>query len=424
MYLTQKNKIRNLSSQEFKALRQLCRLSKNMYNVGLYSVRQFYFAEGEYLRYESNYYYCKDNENYQLLQTDIAQQTLKVVDRSFKSFFSLIQKAKEGLYRFEQIRLPRYLNKDGYFHLIIPRIKVKDGYFNIPMSRKFKALYGAVKIPFPERLADKNLKEIRIIPRFNARFFEVEFITEEEPQPVIKSNNALAIDLGLDNLATCVSNTGSSFILDGRKLKSINQWYNKENARLQSIKDKQGIKTLTKKQVSITANRNNKIRDYLNKAARYLINWCIDNNISDIVVGVNPGIKRNINLGQKTNQKFVQIPHNVFRLKLKAMCDRYGVTYTELEESYTSKASFLDNDEMPVYNADKPTEYSFSGKRIKRGLYKTKQGKLINADANGAANIGVKSNLNGFIPDRLEASLAMPLRVKFDVTSVRQIYFA
>ncbi|MGB3509400.1 MAG: transposase [Microcoleaceae cyanobacterium] len=432
MYLTQKNKIRNLSSQEFKALRQLCRLTKNMYNVGLYSVRQFYFTEGGYLRYESNYHDCKDNEseaplqeaNYQLLQTDIAQQTLKVVDRSFKSFFSLIQKAKEGLYRVEQIRLPKYLNKEGYFPLVMPRIKVINGYFNIPMSRKFKAEYGAVKIPFPERLTGKNLKEVRIIPRFDARFFEVEFITEEKPQPIVKSDNALAIDLGLNNLATCISNTGSSFILDGRKLKSINQWYNKENSRLQSIKDKQGIKILTKKQVNITVNRNNTVRDYLNKAARYLINWCIDKNISAIVVGVNQGMKQNINLGKKTNQNFVQIPHNIFRFKLEAMCDRYGLTYIEQEESYTSKASFLDNDEIPVFNADNPTEYSFSGKRIQRGLYRTRQGKLINADCNGAANIGKKSNLNGFTPDRLEASLAMPLRVKFAGLKSRQIYSA
>ncbi len=189
MYLTQKNKIRNLSTQEFIALRKLCRLTKNMYNVGLYSARQFYFAEGEYLRYESNYHYCKNNENYQLLQTDIAQQTLKVVDRSFKSFFNLIQKKCEGNYRFEQIRIPKYLNKQGYFPLIIPRIKVKNGYFNIPMSPKFKTEYGTVKIPFPERLVGKNLKEVRIIPRFNARFFEVEFITQEEPHSVVKSDN-------------------------------------------------------------------------------------------------------------------------------------------------------------------------------------------------------------------------------------------
>ncbi|MDY7003604.1 MAG: transposase [Cyanobacteriota bacterium] len=210
--------------------------------------------------------------------------------------------------------------------------------------------------------------------------------------------------------------------MDGRKLKSINQWYNKENSRIQSIKDKQGRKGLTKKQVRITVNRHNQVRDYLNKAARYLINWCRENQISTIVIGVNPGIKQSINLGKKTNQKFVQIPHHSFRLKLKAMCDRYGLTYLEQEESYTSKASFLDGDKIPVYNADNPSKYSFSGQRIQRGLYKTKQGKLINADCNGAANIGIKSNLNGFTPDRVEASLAMPLRVKFDVRKVRQIY--
>ena len=193
---------------------------------------------------------------------------------------------------------------------------------------------------------------------------------------------------------------------------------------MQSIKDKQGIKGLTKKQISITVNRNNKVRDYLNKAARYLINLCSKNQISTLVVGVNPGMKQNINLGKKTNQKFVQIPHHSLRLKLKSMCDRYGLTYTEQEESYTSKASFIDGDLIPVYNADNPTEYSFSGKRVKRGLYKTREGKLINADTNGASNIGVKSNLNGFTPDRLEASLAMPLRVKFDGLKSRQIYSA
>ncbi|NEQ72340.1 MAG: IS200/IS605 family element transposase accessory protein TnpB [Okeania sp. SIO2C9] len=280
------------------------------------------------------------------------------------------------------------------------------------MSRKFKAENGAIKIPFPERLADKNLKEVRIIPRFDASFFEVEFIIEEEPRPTVKTDNVVAIDLGLDNLATCLSNTGSSFILDGRKIKSINQWYNKENSRLQSIKDKQGIKGLTKKQISITVNRNNKVRDYLNKAARYLINWCIENRISTLVLGVNPAMKQNINLGKKTNQKFVQIPHHNFRFKLKAMCDRYGLTYTEQEESYTSKASFLDGDLIPVYNADNPTEYSFSGKRIKRGLYKTRKGKLINADANGAANIGVKSNLMGVYPGQIRGIFGYAIKGK------------
>ncbi|WP_040484605.1 RNA-guided endonuclease InsQ/TnpB family protein [Lyngbya aestuarii] len=414
MYLTQKNKIRNLSSTEFEALRQLCRLSKNMYNVGLYNIRQFYFAEKRYLRYESNYHQCKENENYKLLPTDIAQQTLKVVSRSFESFLKLIQAAKKGLYRFEQILMPRYLPKDGYFPLIIPRIKVKDGFFNIPISRAFKQEYGTVKIPFPERLKDKELKEVRVLPKYNARFFEVEFIVKEDTPESKKSDNSLAIDLGLDNLAACVSNTASSFILDGRKLKSINQWYNKQNARLASIKDRQGIKGITTQQVQIVVNRNNRVRDYLNKAVRYIADWCLENQVTNIVVGVNPGMKKEINLGKKTNQKFVQIPHHSFRMKLDAMCERYGWNYIDQEESYTSKASFIDSDELPVFNADNPTEYQFSGKRIKRGLYKSKHGFIVNADCQAAANIGRKSNLNGFTPDRVAASLAMPLRVKFD----------
>ncbi len=181
---------------------------------------------------------------------------------------------------------------------------------------------------------------------------------------------------------------------------------------MQSIKDKQGIKGLTKKQISITVNRNNKVRDYLNKAARYLINWCSKNQISTIVVGVNPGMKQNINLGKKTNQKFVQIPHHSLRLKLKAMCDRYGLAYKEQEESYTSKASFLDGDSIPIYNADNPTEYSFSGKRIKRGLYKTREGKLINADCNGAANIGLKSNLMGVYPGQIRGIFGYAIKGK------------
>lgn len=155
MYVTQKNRTWGLSRQEFAALRTLCRLTKNLYNVGLYSVKQFFFEKHQHLRYEANYHACKENENYALLNTDIAQQTLKAVDRPFRSFFGLLNKAQQGLYSFAQVRLPRYLKKDGYFQ--------------IPMSRPFKKAFGAVRIPFPERLQGKTLKEVRIIPRCNAQ---------------------------------------------------------------------------------------------------------------------------------------------------------------------------------------------------------------------------------------------------------------
>ncbi|KZL51005.1 transposase [Nodularia spumigena CENA596] len=411
MYLTQKNQIRGLKTNEFTALKELCRLSKNLYNVGLYTVRQYYFQERKHLKYESNYHHCKGNENYRMLNTDIAQQTLKVVDRTFRSFYGLITSVKSGSYS-RKVRLPHYLPKDGYFPLIMPRVQVKDGKFRIPMSAAFKAEYGEIWIPFPERLNQETLKQVRILPKYNGRFFEVEFISEAKETPIeTKSESAISIDLGLDNLATCIDTNGASFILDGKPLKSFNQWFNKENARLQSIKDLQKIKGTTERQARLTVNRNAKVRDYLNKAARYVINHCIEHRIDKLVVGFNIEMKQSINIGSRNNQNFVQIPHSSFRFKLKALCERYGIKYVEQEESYTSKASFLDNDTIPVFNADNPKKYEFSGRRVKRGLYRTQHGILVNSDCNGAANILRKSKHNA-LSGVSRGCLAQPLRVK------------
>jgi putative transposase len=411
MYLTQKNQIRDLSKSEFLALRQLCRLSKNLYNVGLYTVRQYYFQEHKHLRYESTYHQCKDNENYQILNTDIAQQTLKVVDRTFRSFYGLIKAIRCGTFG-PQVRLPHYLPKEGYFVLIIPRIKVKDAQFKVPMSNAFKKEFGSIVLNFPKRLDPGKIKEVRIHPKYNARFFEIEYIYEGEIEPVeTVKDSALAIDFGLDNLATCVDTNGASFIVDGRKLKSINQWFNKENARLQSIKDLQGIKQLTERQSRLYINRSNQVRDYLNKTARLIVDHCINSKIERLIVGFNIGMKDGINIGSRNNQNFVQIPFYSLRNKLKSLCQRFGLIYQEQEESYTSIASALDDDVLPIYNADKPAIYQFSGQRVKRGLYRSKEGHLINSDTNGAANIGRKSKQNGFT-GLSRGCLAQPLRIK------------
>lgn len=372
MFLTQKNQIRDLSKAEYNALQALCRLSKNLYNVGLYSVRQYFFQERKHLQYEGNYHLCKGNENYKLLNTDIAQQTLKVVDRTFKSFYGLIKAVRHGVYH-QKVKLPNYLPKDGYFLLIVPcgwasrkdtktgvktkvpRLAIKDGKFRVPMSNQFRQEYGEVWIPFPKRISYETLKEIRIHPCFNARFFQVELIQEAVETPIESDPDiAMAIDFGVNNLAACTVTTGASFILDGRPIKSFNQWFNKRNAQLQSIKDKQGIKGYTKQQAFLTQKRNNQIRDYLNKVVCYIANYCIENKVSQIIVGYNPGIKQEINIGKVNNQKFVQVPFHSLKLKLQAMCQRYGWTYQEQEESYTSLASAIDGDEIPVYNQGNP----------------------------------------------------------------------
>lgn len=180
MYLTQSNVIRGLSKEEYSILRETCQYSNNLYNVALYNIRQYYFQDKKFLKYEENYHVCKENENYGLLQAGVSQQTLKVADRSFKSFFNLIKKAKSGEYRFKDIKMPRYREKGGMFNLILSTnaINIKNGFLTVPMSRKFSKLHGGrqVRIPFPERLENKTIKEVRICPIYHGRYFKIQYL--------------------------------------------------------------------------------------------------------------------------------------------------------------------------------------------------------------------------------------------------------
>ena len=394
VHLTIKQQVKHLTKEEYNILRELCRISKNLTNQAIYNIRQYYFQEKQYLRYESNYHELKNSENYKLLNSNMAQQTIKGVDSMFKSFFALIRLAKQGKYSFKHIRLPNYLPKDGYSSLIMAQFKVRDdGVLTVPYSNTFKKNHEIkIQIKIPKVLEDKKIKEIRIIPKFNARFFEIQYIYEVQEENIqLNINNALAIDLGVNNLCTCVTNTGKSFIFDGKKLKSINQFFNKQNARLRSIKDKQNIIKQTKQQFLISHKRKNRINDYINKTCRYIINYCLSNDIGTLVIGYNQSFQNKTNLGKRNNQIFTQLPFGKIRDKLEYLCKRYNINYILQEESYTSKASFFDNDELPVYNADNPQTYEFSGKRVRRGLYQTRNNYPFNADCNGALNILRKS---------------------------------
>lgn len=394
MYLVIKQQVKHLTKKEYNILRELCRTAKNLTNQAIYNIRQHYFQEKQYLRYEANYHELKNSENYKLLNSNMAQQTLKDVDAMFKSFFALIKLAKQGKYNFKHIKLPKYLPKNDYSNLIIGQIRLrKDNILTIPYSNTFKKKYETkIQIKIPQILEGKKIKEIQIIPKFNARFFEIQYTYEIQEENIqLNINNALAIDLGVNNLCACVTNTGKSFIIDGRKLKSVNQFFNKQNAKLQSIKDKQNIKRETKQQYLISRKRKNKVDDYINKTCRYIINYCLVNDIGTLVIGYNQSFQNKANLGRKNNQIFTQLPFGKIREKLEYLCKRYNINYILQEESYTSKASFFDNDDLPIYNADNPQIYEFSGKRIKRGLYQTKNNYLFNADCNGALNILRKS---------------------------------
>ena len=187
----------------------------------------------------------------------------------------------------------------------------------------------------------------------------------------------------MDNWLTCVSTTGTSFIVDGKHIKSLNRWYNK---KVSTLKDGKPQGFWSKKLAHLTERRNRQMRDAVNKAARIVINHCLNNNIGTIVFGWNQGQKQESNLGSKNNQKWVQVPTARLKERIAQLCEQYEIQFVETEESYTSKTSFVDGDYLPQYG-EKPDNWKPSGKRVKRGLYRTALNWYINADCNGAGNI-------------------------------------
>lgn len=417
MYSVRTCYIRNLSKNDYLKIKMMCFFSNNLYNLSLYNVRQHWFDnDNKYLRYEANYHLVKNNENYKLLHTNIAQHSVRMVDYDFKTFFSLLKKVKTDNYDSKKVKLPYYKKKGGLYQLVLSsqRVRIKDGYFELPTSKTFKKIYGKnpILIKVSEDINTTYLREIRILPVFQGRYFKIQYIYKEEIQDKnLDVTNALSIDLGLDNLATCITTLGTSFIIDGRRLKSINQGWNKRKAKLQQILSKQGKRT-SKLIQKITNRRNNRTNDYLKKTARYIINYCINSNIGTLIVGYNKDFKRNISLSKRINQSFTQISFGDLLKQLKALCETYNIIYKEQEESYTSKASFLDLDEIPVYNPNDFKEYHFSGKRIKRGLYKTSNNRLVNADINGSANILRKSKQNFNFEKLCRGVLVTPSRIR------------
>lgn len=414
MYLTVRQQINHLSKEQYRTLKRLCRAGKDLTNQAIYNIRQHYFGENGYLQYVSNYHLLKDSPNYRMLNSNMAQQILKEVDGSFKSFFGLLKLAEKGRYPKKDCKLPGYLPKDGYTTLVIGFVRLNGNQLVIPYSNSFRKEHAPVSIAIPPKLVGEKIKEIRIIPRSHARFFEIQYTYEAKAiQREVEINKALALDPGVDNLVTAVTSEGQSFIIDGRRLKSINQWYNKRNARLQSIKDKQGYgKGRTCRQEALLRKRNNKVNDYMSKAARIIIGYCIDNKIGTLVAGYSETFQRGSNLGKRNNQTFANIPFGRLLNKLRYLCELNGIGMILQEESYTSKASFWDRDELPVSKDDINQEHKFSGQRIHRGQYRTADGRLLNADVNGALNILRKSSVVDLTVLYSRGDVDTPIRIR------------
>lgn len=415
MIISWKQNLKHLSVREYKLLRELCHLSKNIYNESIYNIRQHYFAEGSFLKYEANYHVMKTSENYKRLGVQLAQQTMRCADASFRSFFKLLQLVKDKKFSSAAVNIPHYLDKNGFYALHIPEVRILDNYFCVPTSVNLRHEYGfQMRIRIPDKLKDKKIRQAHIIPHHNGKYFEVRYMfdSEEIDKPQLDKNKFLGIDLGVNNLATCVTNSGESFILDGKRLKSLNQWYNKETARLSSIKDKQHIKYRTNLQYRITRKRNNQVKDYIYCASKYIINYCLDNKISNIVIGYNEGFQQNSDIGKRNNQNFTFIPFGQLKFRIQFLADRLGINVILQEESYTSQASFFDNDNVPTYNPRNPVKYAFSGRRVNRGLYTTANGTKVNADINGALNILKKCNLTDLSILQARGKVVIPSRIR------------
>ena len=357
----------------YKELKNLCRLSKNLYNATLYEIRQYFFENKKYLSYPLIDKKFKETNNidYKSLPSQTAQQTMRVVDSSFRSFFKLLNMKNKGSYN-RNISIPHYLKTDGYFTLI---------YTDQQLGKKL--LNGIIRLPLSNiefHSNKKNIKQVRFIPSNNYIIMEV--IYEIKESEIREDNNRYCgIDLGLNNLATVTSNVLKPYIINGRPVKSINQYYNKKRAHLQSkLKDQKTSKRIQR----LTLKRNNKINDYFHKASSYIVNQLVSNSINTIIIGHNKDWKQDINMGSKNNQSFTSVPHTKLINQLRYKCRLVGINVICREESYTSKSSFLDRDPIPNLKDDK---ISFSGERIKRGLYRSGSGRLINADVNGSYNI-------------------------------------
>ena len=370
MQLVEQHIIKN-NDERYKSLDEVCFKSKNLYNAALYEIRQHFFNTKQFLNWFSvdKMFKERNQADYYNLPCKVSQQTLKLLNQNFKSFFSLLKKKNYT----KKKSIPKYLDKlkgrfvAVYTNQAISKKELRNGIIHL----------SGTEVKIKTKINGDNIAQVRIVPKNS--YYKVEVIYDVEEIEELEDNDKYcAIDLGVNNLATVSFNDSKPFIINGKPLKSINQFFNKRKAELQSKLS--GNRKTSNKIHSITRKRNNKIKNYLHKASRCIVNHLVSNNVNTLIIGKNDNWKQETNIGKKNNQNFVSIPHTQFIEMLSYKCKLVGIAVMMTEEAYTSKCSFVDNEEMKHHE-------DYKGKRIKRGLFRTEEGKLINADLNGSLNI-------------------------------------
>jgi len=361
-----------------KKFRDLAFRSKNIYNCATFIMRQNFIHNKKIINYPKMDKILKRDyeEVYRSLPAQTTQQILRLIEKDWKSFFKGNQQFKLNPKKFTgRPRLPKYKDKVKGLGVVIftnQQCKIKEGFIVFPKATELR----------PLRTKIENIRQVRIIPKF--KHFVMDVVYEKEViANRLDPKNVIGIDLGLNNLAVLVSNQLDvrPVIVNGKPIKSINQFFNKKKAELMSnIKDKGSSNRIA----SLSIKRNNKINDYLHKTSRAIINYAIKTESQTIIVGENVGWKQNIEIGKKNNQNFVSIPFDTLKQMIDYKAEENQIQVVFTEESYTSKASHLDSDYLPTFKEG--VRHLFSGKRIKRGLYRWSKG-VINSDLNGAIGI-------------------------------------
>lgn len=462
-YKVLKQKLKSTSG-EFFIYRFLSMKCRSAYNMALANIKKHYKEEKKHINKYDNYTELQNNELTTWLNNEIYQKAIFKADSAYQSYFALLKYQKENNLEITA-KEPDYIK--GYFPITFSYLgnKYENGkrVFNIPLSVPFKRFLRElapdvnylkqfidvskfdlpdnyfIKLSIPKILTNKKIKEVSIIPLYNGKKFEIAYtyLDDKESEKAFGSG-VMSIDLGVNNLATCVTDKGKSFIIDGKRIKSMNQYYNKRMAELKrenpycyrlqqnpitndleyqkdlkkNLKPNERYKALkTKRMINLLAKRDNKINDYIFKSSKMVIDYCLSNGITKIVLGYSNNFQKGFeysdsydfknnylkhmekNKIKSNNQKFLSIPFGKLKSRLEYLCKNHNIELILQEESYTSLSSFMDLDEIPVYKKEENKEYTFSGKRIKRGLYETKEKRYINADLNGALNIYRKSSI-------------------------------
>jgi putative transposase len=384
-------------------------------NCAVYYARQVWFKEKRFVKQSELCRQMKWNPHFTAMYVSSAQQVWNGVVVAFRGFRELLKLFWAGQLEVKP-KPPNYGNA-GLFTASYPKrwLKLTELGVRVPLGGKVKAWFGLEDfyLPMPSNLDWQAIKEVGTLPR-NGCFYAEFVCGVESEKPVPDPSKALGIDHGLGNRLTCVDTRGSSFIVDGRQLKSVNQWYNK---RVATLKEGQSQSFWSKRLASLTERRNRQMRDAVNKAARLVVNRCLKHGIGTIVFGWNLRQKDGANMGRFSNQSFVQIPTARLKERIKQLWELYGLQCVEHEEACTSKACYLDGDTVPAYS-EKPDSWEPSGKRVKRGLYLTALNWYVSADANGAANLLAKvaRTLGLDLRGLGRGALTTPVRVRFWTT--------